>query len=147
LCSHAVFGTDIDFLSWDYGMTDGRADIKMLTYFYRAAGLNPGRPAILGKGLGGRTGGARTARTVEMEELGLAAFKASETEMGLMYGAIPDTGALGLTEIQISQMPELVRDFRCFGAIENGEPHCRKYKYNEHVCPNRKGKASWHPGV
>ena len=147
LCAHAVFGKDIDFLVWDYGMTDGRADFKMSIYFYRGAGLNPGRPAILSKGLDGRMASARTARTAEMEKLGLAAFAVSPAQMALMYKAIPDTGALGLTETQISQMPELVRDFRCFGEIEKGEPHCRTHKYNEHVCPNRKGKAGWHPGL
>lgn len=128
-------------------MTDGRADAKMLLYFYRGAGLNPGRPAILSKGLAGRTQSARTARTAEIERLGLAAFAVSEAQMQLMYGAIPDTGALGLTERQISQMPELVRDFRCFGEVEKGLPHCQEHKYNEHVCPNRRGKAGWHPGL
>jgi hypothetical protein len=147
LCTDSVFGRDTDFLVWDYGMTDGRDDVKMLTYFYRGAGLNPGRPAILAKGIGGRTKVARASRTEDMEKLGLAAFTVSEEQMALVNGAIPDSGAQGLSEEQISQMPELVRDFRCFGAVEKGEPHCSAHKYNEHVCPNRKGKASWHPGV
>jgi hypothetical protein len=147
MCTDAVFGTDIDFLSWDYGVTDGIADIMMLTYFYRGAGLNPGRPAILGKGFSGRAKSARKARSEEMEKLGLAAFAVSEEQMARVYSAIPDTGELGLTQEQISKMPELVRDFKCFGTIEKGEPYCRAHKYNEHVCPWRKGKAAWHPGL
>jgi hypothetical protein len=127
-------------------MTDGRADVKMLTYFYRGAGLNPGRPAILAKDMGGPKS-PRASRTEDLEKLGLAAFAVSAEKSKVMYAAVPDTAALGLTEEQISQMPELVRDFKCFDSIENGEPHCREHKYNEHVCPNRKGKASWHPGV
>jgi hypothetical protein len=147
LCTDAVFGTDIDVLTWDYGMTDGNADVKMMTYFYRGAGLNPGRPAIVAIGLGGRSKWARRGRIEDMEKLGVAAFGVSDVQAGQIRDAIPDTAALGLTEEQISQMPELVRDFKCFGEIENGEPHCRTHKYNEHVCPNRKGKASWHPGL
>jgi hypothetical protein len=142
LCTEAVFGRDIDFLTWDYGMTDGHADIKILTYFYRGAGLNPGRPAILGKGIAQAN---RAGRTAQMETLGLAAFGVNDGEMGLVNGAIPDTSIM--TEKQISEMPELVRNFKCVTSLENGEPHCKAEKYNEYVCPNRKGKVSWHPGV
>jgi len=44
-CSKETFGTDIDFLVWNYGMTD-RSGESAMYYFYRAA-INPGRPAFL----------------------------------------------------------------------------------------------------
>jgi hypothetical protein len=143
MCSEAVFGKDIDVLSWDYGMTDAGPDggIRFLHYIYRA-GLNPGRPAVVGIQM---DRGERTRILEDMEKVGLATFAVSEDDFSAMHDAIPDTQ--GMTGAHIDQMPELVRNFKCFDQIEKGEPFCGEQKYNEHVCPNRKGKASWHPGV
>jgi hypothetical protein len=38
MCSQAIFGTDVDILSWDYGMADGKNHDKyILHYGYRMA--------------------------------------------------------------------------------------------------------------
>jgi hypothetical protein len=142
LCSEAVFGTDIDFLSWDYGMTDGGNHWRILHYYYRA-GLNPGRPAVLGVHLGGKN--FRKQRLQDVDNLGMAVFEAPDAIFDEMMKAIPDTE--GLTEEQMNQMPEMVRNFKCFGKVESGDPNCSKEKYNMALCPSRKGRANWHPGV
>jgi hypothetical protein len=143
MCSEAVFGKDVDFLSWDYGMTDAGPDagIRFLHYIYRA-GLNPGRPAVVGINM---AGGERSRVLEDMEKIGLATFTVSKGDLSAMNDAVPDTQ--GMTIAQIDEMPELVRNLKCFGVMEKGEPFCTKEKYNEYVCPSRKGKVSWHPGV
>jgi hypothetical protein len=144
MCSEAVFGEDIDFLSWDYGMTDAGPDdeIRFLHYIYRA-GLNPGRPAVVGIQM---EKSRERIRILEyMEKIGLATFAVSGDDLSAMNHAVPDT--LGMTRAQIDQMPELVRNFKCTDLMEKGEPFCAEQKYNEHVCPLRKGRAPWHPGV
>jgi hypothetical protein len=32
MCFDQVFGSDVDFFSWDYGMTDGRKDSLLFHY-------------------------------------------------------------------------------------------------------------------
>ena len=80
-----------------------------------------------------------------MEKIGLATFAVSSDDLSAMNDAVPDTQ--GMTRAQIDQMPELVRNLKCSDVIEKGELFCAEQKYNEHVCPERKGKAPWHPGV
>lgn len=49
-----------------------------------------------------------------------------------------------LSTDEINQLPEFVKYFKCDGAIEKG--FCEDYKYSSEICPERMGKASWHPG-
>ena len=44
MCWQEIFGTDVDFVSWDYGMTDGNAIAKMLHYLYRGGSVRAGPP-------------------------------------------------------------------------------------------------------
>lgn len=41
ICVDSIFGIDIDALSWDFGMTDGREQWKMLLYAYHAGMQDP----------------------------------------------------------------------------------------------------------
>ncbi|KAL7571141.1 hypothetical protein ACA910_014745 [Epithemia clementina (nom. ined.)] len=135
-CIKEVFGVDIDFLSWDYGMTTGRAAGKTELYFHRAA-LLPKRPALL-EILGG-------SQVLSLEEWGPAAFAMSANSV---IEKIPDTAEKSQEEID--QMPEYIRSFRCGKGVEKGDPTCDKEKYtilpNNDPCNKRKGQVSWHPG-
>jgi hypothetical protein len=143
MCSEAVFGNDVDFLSWDYGMTDGGGIAKILHYFYRAS-LSPSRPVLLGMNLDGRYGYARVDQLVALEKMGMSAFWVNTTTNAAMYEAIPDTA--GMADDDIKAMGDMVRSFKCSGQIEKGDPFCNQEKYNKFVCPSRRGYAGWHPG-
>ena len=145
MCSEAIFGR-VDMLSWDFAMTDGRME-NMLRHFGYRAGLNPGRPALLAMHLGGRRTeiARRLASLQELEAMGLAVFWASQDVATQMENEIPDM--VGLTEGQIQTYPDYIRNFKCDGQLERGEPHCGDEKYNLAICPHRSGKTSWHPGV
>lgn len=128
-------------------MTDGRdGAIRLLHYFYRGALLAKSRPAILGYGVeGGRGMGVRLQRIRAMQEMGIPSFYVQPDERSAMIDAFPDSH--GISEAEIERIPPLLRNAVCSGQFEKGEPHCGEEKYNEHVCPARKGKASWHPGT
>ena len=145
MCSQAVFGQDIDVISWDYGMTDGNFYTSLLHYFYRA-GLNPGRPVIAALHVGGRNKGGRFDRMRELEAMGLAAFghDADDDELHEMIEGVPDS--IPLSDEDLAALPKYVRNFKCGDRIESGDPFCGSEKFNNWVCPNRRGKANWHPG-
>jgi hypothetical protein len=143
MCSQAIFGTDVDILSWDYGMTDGKNhDEYLLHYGYRAA-LGPSFPVLVCvRGCEGKKS-PRRQRLKELEDRGMAVFVAPDNKV--LRDAIPDT--LGMSAEEIGQLAEYVQNFKCHGHIESGEPFCDREKYNHYVCPNRKQKKSWHPGL
>jgi len=142
-CVDAIFGQDIDVLSWDFGMTDSRNYAAMQYYFYRAARIKS-RPTCIAIHVGGRGSGDRVDAMRELEDRGLTAFYMNETTVQAVTAVIPDT--LGLNESDINEMPTHVRAFKCGNQLENGDPGCGPYKYNLNVCPKRKFKAKWHPG-
>jgi hypothetical protein len=141
MCIKEIFGTDIDVLSWDTGMTDGKNYAGMQQYFLRAAML-PRRPVMMALHLGGHRG--RRDAMKELEGVGLAALNLDEKEEKKMNVAIPDT--MGLSDEEIEEMPDFVRSFKCDKKIESGDPGCGKSKWNKTMCSGRKYKTSWHPG-
>lgn len=143
-CSEQIFGSDVDFLSWDYGMTDGNYPERLLHYGYRG-GISPGRPALLGVKINGRSYNARRQRLETLEELGMAVFYGYEESLAAMRAAIPDT--LGMNDEAIKNMPEYVRNMKCNDKIEDGEPYCKTEKFTKGICSPRNKQTSWHPGM
>jgi len=151
LCYNSVFGRDVDFFSWDYGMTDGRAPWKMIMYVYHAAGLSkiadsvsqPGnvryRPAFF-------TLHSQKAEFVPkvFQDLGLTTMDWDYAYFQKIINKIPNT--FGKSDAEIDQMPPYIQYFICGGRLEDGEPGCKEHKYNTTICANRKFKAGWHPG-
>jgi hypothetical protein len=144
MCSEAVFGKDVDFLSWDYGMTDGDSYVKLLHYFYRAS-LLPGRPAFMGITIDSKKNNPRFDLLMAFDQMGMAAFWVNHETNQKMIEAIPDT--MGMTDEAINAMPDLLRNFKCSERIETGDPYCRRDKYNTAICEERAAYASWHPGL
>jgi hypothetical protein len=142
MCSEQIFGSDIDFITWDYGMTDGNYPERLLHFGYRG-GINPGRPAYLTVHVGGRAQKNREGRLTELEEMGMAVF--SEYKLSEMRQGVPDT--FGKSEEEISKMPEYVRNLKCNGKWEDGEPYCRNEKFSKYMCTPRGKQTSWHPGL
>ena len=125
------------------GMLDGRDYGKMVHYFYRGAFVGDSNPALLMFEC--PTMPQRLAVVEGFAKLGLSAFVGNGDFVKAQRDAIPDS--LGLSDEQIQKIPELLRNFKCDGKIESGEPYCEKSKYNTYHCPVRKGMASWHPGL
>jgi hypothetical protein len=143
LCVKEIFGTDVDVLVWDYGMTDGKDVWKQSLYQWRA-GLLPSRPVNLVFHAGGRSYSRRIDAAQEMERNGLAALISSESVLDAAMAAVPDS--FGRTKEDIDTMPQFVRNFRCGQQLELGDPYCGAEKYNLTQCERRKFRANWHPG-
>ena len=145
MCSEQIFGSDIDFLSWDYGMTDGGMSERLLHYGYRAGVMNPNHPALLAMKIGGRFYEKRKSALSDLEDLGLAVFYGDEDDFVQQQKSFPDM--LGLDSDSINSLPEYVRNVNCNGQLEKGEPNCGDQKYTKGVCSPRGKQAGWHPGL
>jgi len=147
MCWEQIFGSDVDFFSWDYGMTDGNKIQALMHYGYRG-GISPGRPAFMGRDIGGRTRGTRQMALNELEALGMAVSGAAGDETyTVMSLGIPDSSE-GLTQEQINTLPRMVRNFKCGTQyFESGDPFCGVEKYSKEICPRRGKQAAWHPGL
>lgn len=145
LCSEAIFGTDVDVISYDYCMTDGRNWDKKGMFASRGAGLNPGRPVIIDMFID-KFVERRVLELKKLEERGLAGlYMNSEMFRTDMKDGIPDT--FGLTTEQINALPPFVRHFKCQDVLEKGDPTCEEMKFDKDlVCPDRHFMSSWHPG-
>lgn len=144
MCWEQIFGSDVDFVSWDYGMTDGVYAQRLMYFGYRAA-LSPGRPALIGVKVGGRPRKKREGVLLELEKLGLPVFYGSDESHERRAEQIPDT--YGMSKQEIDQLPEYVRNFRCGNQYEKGDPFCGSEKYTKYVCHPRGKQVRWHPGL
>ena len=142
LCNEAVFGTDADVISWDFGMTDGGAHWKTNLYASRA-GVHTNRPVHFSINNAGRNYGNRMKMLKLAEEAGVPTLQLLPSVDADVSEGIPDSFGLSYKELQ--KLGPFARYFKCKGAIEKGDD-CGTFKYSNQVCPDRKFKASWHPG-
>lgn len=78
-----------------------------------------------------------------LHDAGFSTFHAQGDLDYRMQEGTPDT--IGLKSKEIEAMPPMLKYFKCNGAMEKNE--CDEgHKYTEQ-CPQRFGKASWHPGL
>jgi hypothetical protein len=144
MCFKEVFGQDVDFFSWDYGMTDGKDSSKLQHFFYRG-GISAGRPAIMMAKSGGRSRRDREDRLKSLENVGLSAFYGAEDGFEALRNAIPSSEGIPLEDID--KLPEYVRNYKCGNSLEKGDPFCSKDKWTSYICPKRGKQTSWHPGL
>jgi hypothetical protein len=143
LCQEAIFGKDADVLTWDFGMME--ATEYWRKYFYaNRAGLIPGRPTIVDIHLEGRMQKGRVEQLAKVEKNGLSALYVDPAHTDAMRAALPDM--FGMNTEEIAALPELVKYHKCQGQYEKGDPFCGEYKYSQFHCPQRGGRAGWHPG-
>ena len=116
---------------------------KQLLYTYHAA-MAPNRPATIGIDYG-KASQTRLTLGAELEQLGLTHFHENHTLKEEMTQAFPET--FGLTDAEIEELPKYVRQMKCGGKIEAGDPGCGQAKFNKTICSKRKkGVVKWHPG-
>eukprot|EP00980_Cylindrotheca_fusiformis_P007761 scaffold1648_cov115-Cylindrotheca_fusiformis.AAC.16 len=147
-CSKEIFGADVDFLTWNYAMTDGHFD-SITYYMYRGA-INPGRPALAIMTW-------NKARFVgnPLEDMGLAMFS-MQTGDSVMR-AIPDSEPNGipLADSELNKLPKYVKNMKCNRKI-GGKVACDGAKWSctrslqesgvDCTCPNVGARSSWHMG-
>jgi len=144
MCWKQIFGDDVDFFSWDYGMVDGNNPDKLFHYSYRG-GISSSRPAAMLVHYGGRSLKSRLGTYQTLEEMGLAAFHSSEAIMTAMRNEFPDSAGFSSDE-ELAELPEYVRNYKCGTSIEKGDPYCDTAKYTKWGCERRMKQTSWHPG-
>ena len=144
LCVEQIYGNDFDFLSWDFGMTDGYRIDSYLLYFWRA--LLVGHYPILFQNHGDDFPGRRKMLKT-LEDLGAAGFyNPAGFWRAEYFKNIPLT-----TADNVDSLPKLVQYFKCMDGetetLESGFPNCKDEKYSKEVCEKRPFKADWHPGL
>lgn len=143
VCVDQIFGLDMDVLSWDYGMTDGNG-VGIFENYVSHAAIHPIRPSVVVLNSGGRSGPARQAVMQHMEEHGMPVASLEDLSVvSLVRDVLPES--FGKSEEELRAMGPLVRNMKCDGQIEVGDPYCGSERWSP-LCPERKYKAKWHPG-
>ncbi len=143
MCWKEIFGDDVDFFSWDYGMTDGNDHYRSFHYAFRGA-MSPTRPAFMMIHNGGRSKNSRLGPLKILEENGLPLFEMVDVLENQMKENFPDSA--GISTEAINALPDYVRNYKCGTGYEKGEPYCREEKYSQFPCKSRGKQTSWHPG-
>lgn len=135
MCMESVYGTDIDIISWDFGMIDGRAQ-SLYDLWTQRAGVHPTRPILF-------SFGQRYFQNVHggIENAGGAGFEQNFVNAKMIF---PNSDDLLVDK---SKFPPAIVDYMCSGHAEAGEP-CTEQKWNtSYACgKNMRAQVSWHPG-
>jgi hypothetical protein len=127
LCVPAIFGTDIDVLSWDFGMTDADNFAHFEMYF-RHASMLPSRPAAVGLIMQSYGYDLRVMVLRHLERSGVPAlYLPPELHKQVEDEAVPDS--FGLSQVELDAMPPYVQSYKCNGEIERGDPGCDDKKW------------------
>jgi len=133
MCMEAIFGVDIDILSWDSDMTDGR-DISKFEMYAQRAGIHPTKPILFSFDRGYQ----KEELHRDLEEAGMAMFRIFVTNV---VKDLPDS-----EKVDPMKLPPGLQYFVCDGHAEKG--NCdkdRKWDTNK-VYPNLRYQTVWHPG-
>jgi hypothetical protein len=87
----------------------------------------------------------REDRLKDLHSMGMATFVQSSADSHRMRNAVPES--YEISEAEIQALPEYVRNLKCQGKIESGEPYCSMEKYSKDVCHPRTHQRTWHPGL
>jgi hypothetical protein len=143
LCNEAVYGTDPDLMTWNFGMTDGNGWWRHYLFGYKRA-TNRNRPVLLDIDFGGLDNDNPNIKIMEvLEDSGLSTLHYTESAFyeDQLKDGIPDM--FGMNQQEIDATPEYLRYFRCGDKLEKGDPGCDDHKYTDECAPH---KAPWHPG-
>ena len=124
-------------------MTDAE-NLALAHFGYRGL-RSAGFPALVGLHVSGRDRPPRERMLARLAELGGSTFVMDEDAYAEMKKAIPESS--GISSAEIEALPEYVRNFKCQGKIESGDPYCDEQKYSQQLCYPRAKRASWHPGL
>jgi len=133
MCMNSLYGMDLDVLSWDFGITDGRISWNYELWAQRA-GAHPTKPNLFS--IGGRT-------QLNMESAGMATF----TVHGPESNTIPDSS---IDDVNPMDIPPGLRYYMCNGHVETGDACAEiENKFNtSELCPTNtmSFQVPWHPG-
>jgi len=136
LCMESIYGSDIDVLSWDFGMTDGR-DLWKLTLWGHRAAVHPTRPILVLRG----DGHGRYETLQRMETIGMGVLSMNYPNINdVLKEELPDSN---LDAVQVNVTAAL-RNFACGGSFES-DGICKAEKFKT-GCETAKYQTSWHPG-
>ncbi len=144
MCWQQIFGLDVDFVSWDYALTDLKDTNKILHFGYRG-GISQGRPALLAMRIGGRRHDGWQKMLQTLDEIGMSVFVGTDESYDLRKDGLPNSD--GLTRAEIDALPYYVRNLKCGDVLEKGDPFCGEEKYTKGACSLRPRQVSWHPGL
>lgn len=140
-CAEEIFGTDVDMITWDFSMTDGRWYWRMEFFAHRVNRL-PNHPVLLVLQAG--TDGLRQDIVRYMITQGVKVMRQDEKYVMDKKLLFPDSRFR--TPDELEQMPDLVRNFRCGYGIETG-PGCSEDKFTKNgTCDERPHMVNWHHG-
>jgi hypothetical protein len=150
LCQEAIFGTDVDVLTWDSALTDRGIRVNFEYWTHRAASSIRNRPVLLAAHIPvSQYKNDQTLKRIwEQNGPYLPLIVMNDTVVAEMEAAVPDS-------LQTTDLPPLLKFLKCgngdigddFGYLEVNDP-CKmeKLKFDTSICPDRYWMASWHPG-
>ena len=142
LCMSSLYGVDLDILSWDFGMTDGRAS-DLYNIWSQKAGTHPTQPTLVSYG-------SRPAIDIhpKLENAGMSVFEAffvEDKRPESLYQIFPDSDD---EDVKVDDLPKGVKFYRCGGHTEDGEI-CgdKQIKFDtKKVCKTIGYQVKWHNG-
>lgn len=140
-CLKEIYGTDVDLITWDYAMTDGRNYWRMEFFAHRVEILQ-NHPTLLVLNSG--TEPQRRELVDHLTNQGMSVLRQDAKYMVEKSLLFPDTRFREPEELEA--MPEHVRHFRCGYGFENGKG-CMEYKFRHNgTCDERPHQTNWHKG-
>lgn len=159
LCMEAIYGTDLDVLTYDFSLTEGPDEIHRAALWGNRAGVHPTAPVLF---LMGSRQERRWAEFIRHEGMGLGAVLMDKNGIQDIRKRLPDSNQVENPEEEI---PGALRYYLCGESIEGvkpcddmlrynmcedtakGEPcTLNKYKTDEVCEGNVRFQETWHPG-
>ena len=140
-CLEMIYGSDVDLITWDFSMTDGRFFWRMEFFAHRVMMLKNHPPLLV---LNAGTEPVRKQMVEHLTEQGMAALRQDDHYVISKQLEFPDSK--GASDEELELMPEYVRYFRCAYGIENGGD-CIHHKFTQNgTCDDRPYRTNWHKG-
>jgi len=142
-CVPQVFGTDVDFFYWDYGMTTGSCTHCVSHWVQRAALLE----TIPAFGFDSR----HFADVMkETRDQGFGVFHFNRREHDTLAKTFAKSSGMSLEEMN-QKMPPNIRGMNCDKRDNVGSENCKDTKWSKYDDPNepcnkRMHQQGWHPG-
>lgn len=140
-CAQEIFGTDVDMITWDFALTDGRVYWRIEFFAHRVMMLK-NHPTMLVLNSG--TEPARQKIVDHLTEQGMAALRHDGRYVIDRMLKAPDSK--GKSDDEIGLLPEPLQYMRCGWGIETGFP-CHDHKFTQNgTCDTRPHRTNWHKG-
>jgi len=140
-CAKEIYGTDIDIITWDFGMTDGRTHWR-IEFFAHRVHILPNHPVLLVLQAG--IDPARQELVEHLTNQGMTTLR--QDEKYLIDRALMFPDSKGKSENELAEMTDYTRYFRCGYGIETGA-ECGTNRFTQNgTCDDRENMKNWHHG-